>query len=117
MAQQVNVVLVDDVDGSPAQETVTFGLDGVTYEIDLNEDNAGRLRDGLVQWSQNGRRVSGTRLRGTRPAATQPKQRKQTVAAASSSTVREWARANGHTVSDRGRVKADIVEAYNAAHA
>ena len=117
MAQQVNVVLVDDVDGSPAQETVTFALDGVTYEIDLTQDNAGRLRDGMVQWLQNGRRVAGTRLRGTRPATTQKKQPTQPSAASSNSTIREWARAHGHTVSDRGRIKADIVEAFNAANA
>ena len=58
MAQKVQVLLVDDVDGGTADETVTFGLDGVTYEIDLTSDNAAKLRDALAPWVANGRKVS-----------------------------------------------------------
>ena len=110
MAQHVSVVLVDDVDGSPAEETVTFALDGVGYEIDLSPGNAARLREGLSQWLQSARRVSGSRGRGNRSST------KQSTVGASNSTVREWARANGHAVSDRGRVKAELVQAFNAAN-
>lgn len=110
MAQHVNVVLVDDVDGSPAEETVSFALDGTSYEIDLSADNANQLREGMSQWLQNGRRVAGSRGRGKRSTT------KQSTVGASNGTIREWARANGHPVSDRGRVKADIVQAFNAAN-
>ena len=110
MAQHVNVVLVDDIDGSPAEETVTFALDGVSYEIDLSPSNADRFRDGLAEWLQNARRTSGTRKRGNRTTT------KQSSVGASNSTIREWARANGHEVSERGRIKAEVVEAFSAAN-
>ena len=78
MAQKVQVILVDDVDGGDASETVTFGLDGVTYEIDLNEKNASKLRDSLATWVGHGRKVggrsaSGTRRRSPVAAATTPR--------------------------------------------
>lgn len=111
MAQHVNVVLIDDLDGSPASETVTFALDGVSYEIDLSEDNVARLRGSVEEWVQNSRRVAGARRRGNRSVT------KQATVGASNSTMREWARANGYSVSDRGRVKADVIEAFNAANA
>ncbi|WP_422665454.1 histone-like nucleoid-structuring protein Lsr2, partial [Aquipuribacter hungaricus] len=57
VAQHVNVVLVDDIDGSSASETVTFSLDGVSYEIDLNEDNAARLRSSVSEFVEKGRRA------------------------------------------------------------
>lgn len=110
MAQHVNVVLVDDVDGTSAEETVTFGVDGVTYEIDLSVDNAGRLRDELAEWVQHGRRVSGSRRGGNRTTT------KRSTVGASNGTVREWARANGYEVSDRGRIKAEVMDAFTAAN-
>ena len=110
MAQRVHVVLVDDIDGSDATETVSFGLDGATYDIDLNEKNAGALRDALAPYIGHARRSGGTRR--TRKAAAS--------AAASSgpsaAEIREWARANGHDVPDRGRVSAEVRQAYDAAH-
>ena len=109
MAQQVNIVMVDDVDGSEASETVTFGLDGVNYEIDLNLDNAARLRSSLKEWTGAGRRVGGGRSRGRTDAARSSKN------GVDSTAVREWARNNGHEVSERGRIKADVLEAYRAA--
>ncbi|WP_336923846.1 histone-like nucleoid-structuring protein Lsr2 [Aquipuribacter sp. SD81] len=111
MAQQVNVVLVDDLDGSPAEETVTFGLDGITYEIDLNAENAARLRDGFAEWVGHGRRVAGARRRGARTTPT-----KRTSVGSDNATIREWARSNGYEVSERGRIKAEVVEAFNAAN-
>ncbi|MGI8578578.1 MAG: histone-like nucleoid-structuring protein Lsr2 [Nocardioidaceae bacterium] len=108
MAQRVHIVLEDDLDGSTADETVMFGLDGTSYEIDLSSEHAATLRDGLSQYVGAARRASGRGLRrGVRGrGATGP----------SPSDVREWARANGFEVSGRGRVPADVRTAYNAAH-
>ncbi|MFB8276970.1 histone-like nucleoid-structuring protein Lsr2 [Nocardia colli] len=109
MARHVVVTLVDDFDGkSSAEETVVFGLDGVSYEIDLSVLNASTLRGIFEQWTPNARKV-GRAPRGTsskaRPAAT----RENTAA------IREWATKNGHKVSTRGRIAAEIVEAYKKA--
>lgn len=111
MAQRVQVMLIDDVDGSEGAETVTFALDGVTYEIDLSEKNAAAMRDAFSSWVGHGRRVSGRATpsgRGGRKAAAS--------SGTDSSAVREWARANGMTVSERGRISASVMEAYSAAH-
>lgn len=117
MAQKVQVILVDDVDGGDADETVTFALDGVSYEIDLNDENAGALRDSLANWIGHARRVAG-RSSTRRGAGRSAKQ-----AAASSNgggpsntEIREWARESGYEVSDRGRISQQIREAYAAAH-
>lgn len=110
MAQRVEVILVDDKDGGSATETVTFALDGVSYEIDLSEKNAKSLRDDFAKWTGYARRAgsaAGRRSPGRRGGAS----RRTDLAA-----VREWARANGHTVSDRGRISADIQAAYDKAH-
>jgi Lsr2 len=106
MAQQVKVILVDDTDGGPAEETVTFGLDGAEYEIDLSAKNASNLRDALAPWTANARKTGGRRRRGARSSS-----------ASSSSDIRAWALANGHQVSSRGRVSAEVREAYEKAHA
>ena len=108
MAQKVNIVLVDDLDGTEATETVSFGLDGTTYEIDLNEENAAKLRDVLSGYVGHARKVGA----GPRRA------RKATASAAGPSAreIRDWARSNGHDVPDRGRVSAEVREAFAAAH-
>ncbi|MBC9956380.1 Lsr2 family protein [Yimella sp. cx-51] len=107
MAQHVQIKLIDDIDGSDAAETVSFGLDGVVYEIDLSERNAAQLRDDLANWVGNARRVKGRTARGARPAST---------AREDLNKVREWGRANGFSVSERGRVSREVQEAYAAAH-
>lgn len=107
MAQRVQVILEDDLDQSPADETVTFGLDGVTYEIDLSNDNAKKLRDDLATWVGHARRAGGRKTSGR---STSGSKRKDLAA------VREWARKKGYDVSDRGRVAADVLEAYDKAH-
>lgn len=108
MAQRVKIELIDDLDNSAeATETVTFGLDGVTYEIDLNDANAAALRDALAVYVGAGRRVAGSR-RGRRSAAP--------ASGPSSSDVRDWARGQGYEVSDRGRIPAEIRKAYDDAH-
>ena len=111
MAQRVQIVLEDDVDGGEAVETVTFGLDGVTYEIDLNDKNAAKLRDAMATWVGHGRPSSGRRGGVRRRPSSRPTGRRTDL-----TEVREWARKNGHTVSDRGRVSAVVQEAYDKAH-
>lgn len=109
VAKRTVVVLVDDLDGGPADETVTFALDGVSYEIDLSTANADRLRESLSAWVGVADKVGGRRTTKRRVAAS-PRR-------GNGAAVREWARANGLEVSDRGRVSAAIQEAYNNAHA
>ena len=108
MAQKVNIVLVDDLDGTEATETVTFGLDGVSYEIDLSEKNAARLRDTMSEWVANGRRAGGRKVAGRRSGTTST--RRDDL-----NEIRAWGRANGHKVSDRGRVSRELQDAYDAA--
>ncbi len=114
MAQRTQVLLIDDLDGSSADETLNFGLDGASYEIDLSASNAGLLRKALADYVAAGRRVSSSRL-GVPPPPVRPN-RRSTANAADTAAVRAWARENGYSVNDRGRVAADILEAYEAAH-
>jgi hypothetical protein len=115
MAQRTQVLLIDDLDGSAAEETVTFGLDGSAYEIDLSAENASQLRDVLADYVANGRKASliRTGARRTRAAVSAPA---RGASAPDTADVRSWARSNGYSVNDRGRLAADIVEAYQAAH-
>jgi hypothetical protein len=106
VAQRVHIVLEDDLDGSGADETVTFGLDGVNYEIDLSKKNAAKLRDALALYVGSARRVSGRSRRS----------RGRGGSSVSASQVRDWARKQGYEVSDRGRVPADVRAAYDAAN-
>lgn len=114
MAQKTIVQLIDDLDGTSNGdiETVVFGLDGVSYEIDLNDDHAGRLREHLAKFITSARRTGGRVKRGT--TATAPhtdgagRSREQTQA------IREWARKNGYEVSARGRIPAAVIEAFEA---
>src|SRR6476469_2274290 len=112
MAQKVNIVLVDDIDGSEATETVSFGLDGTSYEIDLNDANAAALRDALAAYVGHARKVGSARRGRRTPAAA-------AAAAAggpSAREIRDWARSNGYDVPDRGRVSAEVREEFDAAH-
>jgi Lsr2 len=113
MAQKVQVILVDDLDGGPAEETVSFSLDGVAYEIDLSEANAAKLRDDFAPYVGNARKVGG------RAAATRTTRSRGRRGGRDSRTsdIREWAKANGHQVSDRGRIPASVVDAYEKANA
>lgn len=113
MAQQILVSLVDDLDGSEADETVQFALDGVTYEIDLSSENAEELRDALAQYIEHARRAggrkrtSGRRRNGQAPARSSSAEREQNQA------IRAWARKNGYEISDRGRIPSEVAEAYH----
>jgi Lsr2 len=116
MAQRVNVVLVDDLDGSDAAETVSFGLDGVDYEIDLNEPHAAELREALALYVGHGRRTGGRRRRGQAASGSSPATKAVAPGGATAAEVRAWARENGWDVPGRGRVSADVRSAYDAAH-
>jgi hypothetical protein len=118
MARKVQVILSDDLDDSiPADETVTFALDGTTYEIDLSEKNAEELRNVFGKYVSAARKVSGRssgRASGAgRSRATGGGGRMDREQAGA---IRDWARKNGHEVSDRGRIPASVVEAFEAAH-
>ena len=108
MAQKVNIVLVDDLDGSEASQTVSFGLDGTTYEIDLGDKNAAALREALAGYIGHARKVGSAGRRGRRTTVT--------ALGPSSKEIRDWARSNGYDVSDRGRVSSEIRDAFEAAH-
>jgi hypothetical protein len=112
MARQTIVQLIDDLDQGKADETVSFALDGVSYEIDLSAKNAARMRDVLANYVANARRAGrissvrasgpGRRGRGARG------DREQTQA------IREWARRNGFKIGDKGRIPSTVLDAYNA---
>ena len=117
MAKKVTVTLIDDVDqNATADETVEFGLDGVLYEIDLSTDNAAKLREQLEVWVSHARKVTKSRRGGKSSAAAGATSSRPSVDREQSAAIREWARRNGFTVSSRGRISAEITEAYNKAH-
>jgi hypothetical protein len=104
MAQKVQVLLLDDIDGGDADETVQFSLDGNAYEIDLSNKNAAKLRDALAPYVGSARRSRRGRRGGAGGGA---RGRNDTTA------VRDWARSQGLKVSDRGRIPADIMAKYD----
>ncbi len=107
MAQQTTVTLTDDLDGSKAAETVSFGIDGRTYDIDLSKKNAAALRKTLGQFTAAGRPV-----RSGKPAG----KRADVSPHADAKAVREWAQSEGIAVSARGRVPADLIDRYLSAN-
>ncbi len=114
MAQQTTVRFIDDLDGSDASGTFDFAIDGRQYQIDLSDENAAKLHDALAPYVGAARKAGGRpRGRVARPTAVAEKparsNRDQTAA------IREWARANGHQVSDRGRISKSVMDAYQAA--
>jgi hypothetical protein len=110
VAKEVFTRLIDDLDGGEAAETVTFGLDGYSYQIDLSTKNATKLRNALAVFVESGTRVSGrssTATRGgVRPRVTASAGREQNQA------IREWAQRKGYDVAPRGRIKQEIVDQY-----
>ncbi|HXF22001.1 MAG TPA: Lsr2 family protein [Streptosporangiaceae bacterium] len=111
MAQKVQVLLVDDLDGGEATETVAFSLDGTTYEIDLSTENASKLRKEFAPYVDHARKASGGGGGGgrRRRARTGPGRER-------SSEIRAWAKQRGYKVSERGRIPAQIISEYDAAH-
>ncbi|WP_329050742.1 Lsr2 family protein [Amycolatopsis sp. NBC_01488] len=111
MAQKVLVEILDDIDGSTAAQTVQFGLDGVTYEIDLSDGNASALRDELARYIAAGRRVGGRKVR----VATGQSTTTSTTDRERNQQIRAWANANGYEVSERGRLSSEVIAAYEQA--
>ena len=109
MAQKIQTLFVDDLDGSAAGGTVRFGLDGTEYEIDLNDEHARELRDALARYVGAARRTSGA---ARRPARTG---RRAPAGGLNTTEVREWAKAQGIGVKDRGRIPAELVVRFKAA--
>ncbi|TAM90764.1 MAG: Lsr2 family protein [Jatrophihabitans sp.] len=112
MVQRHIVQLEDDLNGGPADETVSFALDGANYEIDLSAKNAAKLRDALAAYVAGARRAGRSVAPGGRRAgrAATRADRSQTQ------DIRKWARKNGHKVGEKGRIPAAILEAYQASH-
>ena len=122
MAKVTRVQIVDDLDGTVLDEgegqTLEFALDGQAYTIDLKPEHAQQLRDALAPWVAHATRVSSSRRASSNGAS----RRSSGTRSASGMTpeelneVREWARSNGYQVADRGRIKASVLEAFEAAH-
>ena len=110
VAQKIQTLFIDDIDGSEAEGTVRFALDGAEYEIDLNAKNAEELRKALSRYVEAARRSSGTASR--RPARSA---RRTAASGLNTTEVREWAKAQGIEVKDRGRVPAELVVRFRAA--
>ena len=104
MATQTMTKLIDDLDGSTAERTVTFTWDGNTVEIDLSKKNIAALESVLKPYVEAGRPVRPSRINGRRGSSRR----------SATPDVREWARANGHEISDRGRIPVAVIEAYEA---
>jgi len=111
MAQKVQIVLEDDIDGGEASQTVTFALDGTSYEIDLNDANAEKLRAAIAPFVGHSRKVASAGRRGPGRRANPA-----VIGGVSAKEIREWAHSNGHAVPERGRIPADIRAAYEAAN-
>ena len=109
MAQQTTVALLDDLDGSKAGETVAFGIDGITYEIDLNVKNAKALRTAFAEFAEAARPI-----RPSKPAPLIRRRSTASRARADNTAIREWALAQGIEISGRGRISADVLEQYAA---
>ena len=106
MVQKITVALEDDIDGGPADETVRFGLGGTEYEIDLSTKNAAAFRQQLAPFIEHARRTGrGQRRRPGRTVSSRER----------SADIRAWAKDQGITVSDRGRIPASVAEQYEAA--
>ncbi|GGK43317.1 Lsr2 family protein [Pilimelia terevasa] len=116
MARQTITVLTDDLDGGTAEESITFGLDGISYEIDLSANNAGKLRETLQAYIEKATRIGrgaitpNNRRRNSPSAGTAAKDREL------NKSIRQWAQQEGKPLSGRGRIPQTIVNEYLASH-
>ena len=106
MAQRIQTLFIDDIDGGEAAGTVRFALDGVEYEIDLSTEHADELHTALGKYVGHARKVGGTSRRAARG--------RRAASAVDTTAVRHWAREQGYDIKDRGRVPADLVAKYQA---
>ena len=118
MARKTIVTLFDDLTGEVAESisTVEFALDGRAYELDLTDENSAKLHDALAQYVNAARKIGGRRRSGTRP----DRSGKSTSGTTGYNretlkSIREWAKKNGHNISDRGRLPAEVVQAWETA--
>jgi len=111
MARTVQVQLLDDIDGGRADETLTYGLDGTSYEIDVSAAHAEKLRASLAKFILKSRRLGRGRVRATARARGGAPARTDR---AQNQAIRDWAKGKGLEVSDRGRIPASVVEQYEA---
>jgi len=109
MAQKVQTLFIDDIDGGEAEGTVRFGLDSTDYEIDLSGQHNDELHEALERYIAHARKVGSSARRSARSNG------RRTSSAIDTTAVRTWARVNGYDVKDRGRVPADLVTKYQAA--
>jgi hypothetical protein len=117
MASKTQVILIDDLDGGEATETVEFGIDEVVYEIDLSDENAEALREAITKWTGVARRVRGS---GGSPRSSvyRPPARSGSNGELSKperNKLRAWAAENGYTVAERGRISMEVQQAWIAA--
>jgi Lsr2 len=120
MAQKTIVTLVDDLTGEVAENisTVEFALDGRAYELDLTDENSTKLHDALSQYVNAARKIGGRRRSGPRPGrAIKSTSHTTGYNRETLKSIREWAKRNGHNVSDRGRLPADVLQAWETAQA
>lgn len=110
MAREMKIVLTDDIDGSEAAETIRFALDQGTYEIELSEENAEKLRSALAPYIAKARRVAANPGRASRPRSG------STQSSNLNAKIRAWAKEQGKKVSERGRISQSIIDEYHAAH-
>jgi hypothetical protein len=112
VAQKIQTLFIDDIDGGAAEGTVRFALDGTDYEIDLNAKHSEELRSALGKYVSHARKVGGSARRGSRAAG---RAGRGTGSALNTTEIRNWAREQGYDIKDRGRVPADLVAKYQAA--
>ena len=112
MAQKIQTLFIDDIDGGEAEGTVRFALDGAEYEIDLSAKHSEELRSALGKYVSHARKIGGAR---PRPGRVPGKGGKGGAGALNTTEIRNWARENGFDIKDRGRVPADLVAKYQAA--
>jgi hypothetical protein len=111
VAKQTTVTLVDDLDGSEADEQIEFSVDGKSYEIDLSKTNSQRLREALAPFISAARRASARRSSGSSSTPSRPAADRE-----HNQAIREWAKAQGMKISERGRIPSEVLEAYRTAH-
>ena len=107
MAKKTHIELVDDIDGSKADETIAFSIDGAHYEIDLSAENAEKIRAEIGEWAEKGTRVARKKARRASAPSSSSEE---------NARIRQWAKDNGYEVGDRGRISAEIRRAYADAH-
>jgi hypothetical protein len=112
VAQKIQTLFIDDIDGGAAEGTVRFALDGTDYEIDLNAKHSEELRSALGRYVSHARKVGGSARRAGRAAG---RASRGSNSALNTTEIRNWAREQGYDIKDRGRVPADLVAKYQAA--